>query len=246
MATASSRKTAIPRKTASPGKTATPVKSRSAAPRQPAARAPEKKALPPTKRRPHQKPARHRVFDVAADLFYRKGVRAVGVESIVNRAGVAKISLYRSYPSKDDLVVAYLADRNARFWRQWDEAFARYDRKPRTQLRAIMTYLAKRTTRPGYRGCPFINYCAEFPEPPYPGRTIATANKQEMRRRFRAIAERLGARRPKQLADGLLLLVEGAYAISQTLPGADGPGTALVAAAMALVDAQLDVGAAPL
>ena len=185
--------------------------------------------------------ARDKVFEVAADLFYRKGVRAVGVDAIVKQAEVAKISLYRSFASKDDLVVAYLEERNAAFWRQWDEAFARYRGDPCAQLHAIMSYLAQRTAQPGYRGCPFINYCAEFPES-HPGRRVAEANKREWRRRLVVIAEALGAPRPKQLADSLLLLVDGAYAISQTLGGPHGPGQAIVWAAEALVDAQ--VGAA--
>jgi AcrR family transcriptional regulator len=82
-----------------------------------------------------RKLARDKVFEVAADLFYRKGVRAVGVDEIVKTADVAKISLYRSFPSKDDLVVAYLEDRNASFWRQWDDTFARHRDDPRAQLR---------------------------------------------------------------------------------------------------------------
>ena len=186
-----------------------------------------------------RKPARDKIFEVAADLFYRKGVRAVGVEEIVTRAGVSKISLYRSFASKDDLIVAYLENRNAEFWRQWDAAFAGHDGDPPAQLRAITAYLAHRTTQPGYRGCPFINYCAEFPDTTHPGHRVAEANKREMRRRFVRIAERLGAPRPKQLADGLLLLVEGTYAISQTLGGAKGPGAAVAAAADALVAAHV-------
>lgn len=185
-----------------------------------------------------RKSAGEKVSDVAADLFYREGIRAVGVDAIVKQAGVAKISLYRSFPSKDDLVVAYLSRRNDDFWRQWDAAFGRYRGDPRGQLRAIMTYLARRTTQPGYRGCPFINYCAEFPELSHPGRRVAQANKREMRRRFVEIARALRAPRPKQLADGLLLLVEGAYAISQTLGGVNGPGRAIIVAAEALVEAQ--------
>jgi AcrR family transcriptional regulator len=180
--------------------------------------------------------ARDKVFGVAADLFYRKGVRAVGVETIVKQAGVAKISLYRNFSSKDDLIVAYLAERNAAFWHHWDEAFAQFAGDPRAQLDAIITYLAHRTTQPGYRGCPFINYCAEFPEPGHPGRKVAEANKREMRRRLVGIAEKLAAPQPQQLADGLLLLVEGAYAISQSLSGPKGPGSALIWAAKALVE----------
>jgi AcrR family transcriptional regulator len=192
-----------------------------------------------SKGEPESKLARNKIFEVAADLFYRKGVRAVGVESIVKQAGVAKISLYRSFPSKDDLVVAYLEHRNTGFWRQWDEAFAKYGNDPRAQLRAIMSHLGRRTSQPGYRGCPFINYCAEFPEPPNPGRKVAEENKREMLRRFVQIAEALGAPRPRQLAEGLLLLVEGAYAVSQTLGGPKSPGNAIVWAAEALVEAQL-------
>jgi AcrR family transcriptional regulator len=186
-----------------------------------------------------KKSARDKVFEVAADLFYHRGIRAVGVETIVQEAGVAKISMYRSFSSKDDLIVAYLAKRNDDFWRLWDDAFAKYDGNPRAQLRAIMTYLARRTTQPGYRGCPFINYCSEFPNPSHPGHKVAQANKQEMRMRFHRIAEALAVPQPKRLADGLLLLAEGAYAISQTLGGPRGPGKELNAAADALVEAQL-------
>jgi AcrR family transcriptional regulator len=190
--------------------------------------------------------ARDKVFAVAADLFYREGVRAVGVERIVQQAGVAKISLYRSFPSKDDLIFAYLEHRNADFWQQWDADFARHDGDPHAQLDAIMTYLANRTTRPGYRGCPFINFCAEFPDAAHPGRKVAEAAKREMRRRFVRIAEALGAAQPQTLADGLLLLAEGAYAISQTLGGRNGPGHALVPAARALAAAHgANAGAAP-
>jgi AcrR family transcriptional regulator len=182
--------------------------------------------------------ARDKIAAVAADLFYRKGIHAVGVEEIVKQAGVAKISLYRNFDSKDDLIVAYLEDRNADFWRQWDDAFSRHEGNPQAQLRAIMTYLARRTTQPGYRGCPFINYAAEFPEPSHPGHRVVEANKREWRRRLAHIAEALDVTRPKQLADGLMLLVEGAYAISQTLGGRKGPGKEIVSAADALVDAH--------
>ena len=180
--------------------------------------------------------ARDKVLAVAADLFYRKGIRAVGVEEIVNEAGVAKISLYRSFKSKDDLIVAYLERRNTEFWQQWDQRFASVADDPQAWLDAIMEYLARRTTQAGYRGCPFINYANEYPDPSHPGHRVVEANKREWRRRLTAIAEALGAPKPKLLADGLLLLVEGAYTVSQTLGGPKGPGAALSAAANAMVD----------
>ena len=98
-----------------------------------------------------------------------------------------------------------------------------------------MSYLAKRTMQPGYRGCPFINYSAEFPDAEHPGHAVAKANKQEWRKRLIQIAESFGPEQPAQLGDALLLLVEGAYAISQNLGGKGGPGRALVWAANALV-----------
>ena len=192
------------------------------------------------------KRARDKIFEVASDLFYREGVRAVGVETIVKKAGVTKISLYRSFPSKDDLVVAWLKDRSTVFLREWDEAFDRYRADPRAQLRAILTYIAGRTTQDGYRGCPFINFCAEFSDASHPGRSVARATKAVVRERFLSIAKALDAPRPQQLADGLLLLLEGAYAISQTLGGGPtGAGHALVWAGEALVDAQLSAAKAP-
>jgi AcrR family transcriptional regulator len=184
--------------------------------------------------------ARDKIFEVAADLFYREGIRAVGVETIVERAGVTKISLYRSFQSKDDLVVAYLEDRSAMFLRQWDNAFDQHRADPRAQLRAIMTYIAERTTQEGYRGCPFINFCGEFPDPCHPGRRVAVATKNALRERFLRLAEALGAPEAPQLADGLLLLLEGAYATSQTVGGGPtGVGHAIVWASEALVEAQL-------
>lgn len=102
-----------------------------------------------------------------------------------------------------------------------------------------MSYLAERTTTEGYRGCPFINFCAEFPDPEHPGRKVAHETKAALRERFLTIAKALNVPSPQQLADGLLLLVEGAYAISQTFGGGeDGPGHALAFAADALIAAQ--------
>ena len=131
-----------------------------------------------------QKRAGERVFDVAADLFYRHSIRSVGVETIVEQAGVSKISLYRNFESKDDLIVAYLENRNAEYWKIVDQITVKHPDNPRSQLRALIGYIADRTTTPGYRGCPFINYAAEFPDPAHPGRRVAGANKMEMRREF--------------------------------------------------------------
>jgi len=161
--------------------------------------------------------AREKVFAVAADLFYRKGIHAVGVEEIVREAGVAKISLYRSFASKDDLVVAYLRERGRTFLAGWDDAFEQYRDTPQAQLRAIMRYVAEATEADGYRGCPFINFSAEFPDASHPGRKVAAATMQAIRDRFLRLAQALRVPEPQTLADAWLLLFEGAFALSQTL-----------------------------
>jgi len=183
--------------------------------------------------------ARDRVFQVAADLFYRDSIRAVGVETIVKQAGVAKISLYRSFESKDDLIVAYLENRNVDYWRNVDRIIAGEQDDPRAQMRALVSYVAGRATTSGYRGCPFINYASEFPDPSHPGHRVVDQNKREMRRRLVELSKAIGASRPAQLADALFLLIEGAYASSQTLGGRKGPAASLPGAADSLIECHL-------
>ncbi len=179
--------------------------------------------------------AGERVFEVASDLFRNQGIRAVGVETIVKQAGVAKISLYRNFASKDDLIVAYLQNINATYWANVDKHLGKHPRDPRSQLRAYMAFIAESATTPGYRGCPFINYSAEFPDPSHPGHRVAEDNRIEMRRRLTDWAKALKSPHPAKLADGLLLLIDGAYASSQTLGGPKGPAAALLWAADALL-----------
>jgi AcrR family transcriptional regulator len=182
-----------------------------------------------------EKPAGEKIFDVAADLFYRESIRSVGVETIVKEAGVAKISLYRKFASKDELIVAYLENRNATYWRDVDRITAAKRDDPRAHLCALVDYIADRATRPGYRGCPFINYAAEFPDASHPGHRVVEENKREMRQRLIGLAKAMGARRPSHLADALFLLIEGAYASSQTLGGRNGPAANLSWATDALI-----------
>ncbi|HUC65321.1 MAG TPA: TetR/AcrR family transcriptional regulator [Stellaceae bacterium] len=180
--------------------------------------------------------ARDRLLAAAGELFYRQGIRSVGVDDIVARADVAKMSLYRSFPSKDGLAAAYLQAVDRRYWRWWDETVARHPGDPRAQLRALFRSLVRRTTRADWRGCPFTNAATEFPEPDHPARLVAEANKRELRRRLLDVVRAAGARRPALLADELLLLVEGAYVSGQTF-GPDGPTAAAAEAADALIAA---------
>ena len=175
-------------------------------------------------------PARERILASARRLFYERGIRAVGVEAIVCEARVTKMSLYRHFASKDELVAACLGEREAAFWAWFDGKLAEHPGDPRAQLLALFRGLAKRTTAPDFRGCPMTNAAIEFPEADHPGRRVAETHKRELRQRLRELAAAGGAADPEILADGLLLLFEGAYASSQTFgPGGPARSAALVA-----------------
>lgn len=176
---------------------------------------------------------RDRILRTASELFYRRGVRAVGVDLVVEEAGVAKTSLYRHFRTKDDLIAAFLAREDEDFWSKWDAVAGLHKSNPTAELEAHLAWIAERVSRPNYRGCPQLNVAAEFPDADHPARLVATAHKQELRHRLKGIAERLRVKRPDELAGQLSLLINGAFVSEQIL----GPGEAaplLRAAANAL------------
>ncbi len=186
-----------------------------------------------------KKPARQRILEIASEMFYRDGIRAVGVDAIIARSGVAKMSLYRNFPSKDALVTAWLEDRNRAFWQRWEQAEASGAGDPRAQLGAILDLVAARVSHPRWRGCPFLNTATEFPEVDHPARGVILANKHTVYDRLHALAEAAGARDPDLLARQLQLLIDGAYAIGQSL-GPDGPAKTVASAGRALIAAQIE------
>ena len=185
-----------------------------------------------------KKPARQRILDTVSEMFYRDGVRAVGIDAIIARSGVAKMSLYRNFPSKDALVTAWLEDRNAFFWRRWARAEEAAPGDARARLEAILDMVAATASHPNWRGCPFLNTGTEFPEPDHPAHAVILAHKQKVRERLRPLATAAGARAPDLLAQQLQLLIDGAYAIGQSL-GAGGPAATVASAGRTLIAAQI-------
>src|ERR1700723_4719254 len=108
--------------------------------------------------------ARERILATANELFYREGIRAIGVDTVVERSGVSKTSLYRLFESKDALIAAFAAERDRSFWTWWDHLEEQPADVPRVLLDALLSGIAERIGRPAYRGCPFLNLMAEFPD----------------------------------------------------------------------------------
>jgi AcrR family transcriptional regulator len=179
---------------------------------------------------------RDRILDTATELFYQEGVRAVGVDLVVEQSGVAKTSLYRHFATKDDLVAAVLERDDARYWSSWDKIASRQKADARAELKAHLQWIAHDIAGPKYRGCPFLNVATEFPAPDHPARAVAARHKAELRHRLGALARQMGVRKADALADQLVLLVDGAYVNGQLL-GKKGPAHSLVPAALAVISA---------
>jgi AcrR family transcriptional regulator len=182
--------------------------------------------------------AAERVLKSARKLFYLRGIRAVGVDEIVNDAGVTKPSLYRSYPSKDELAAAYLRLYEEEFWARFDGAVARHPGDPRAQIIDYLETLSERIARPDYRGCGLSNAAVEYPEPGHPARKVTELHKQELRRRLRAMSAAMSAADPDLLGDGLFLLIEGALMARQVFRD-EGPSGNVASVAAKLIDAAV-------
>jgi AcrR family transcriptional regulator len=177
---------------------------------------------------------RDRILETASALFYRRGVHAVGVDLVVEEAGVAKTSLYRHFRTKDDLIAAFLHREDEDFWKCWDHTTQRHHSDPEAELEAQLKWIGERVSRSNYRGCPQLNVAAEFPDLDHPARAVATAHKRELRRRLRDLAQRLRAKRPDELAAQLSLLINGAFVSSQMFSANEAPPI-LLAASRALI-----------
>jgi AcrR family transcriptional regulator len=187
--------------------------------------------------------ARERLIETAIELFYREGIRAISVDAVVERSGVSKSSLYRTFASKEELIGAFAEEQNRRFWQWWNEITTRHAGAPRKQIEALFDGIAEQIVNPQFRGCSFINLATEFPDRQHTGTAIACTNKKEVCKRLRLLARALGARDPRQLSDQLALLIDGAYGHAVTL-GAAGLRGELREMVRLLINAQVGQGKA--
>ncbi|ONI84638.1 TetR family transcriptional regulator [Saccharothrix sp. ALI-22-I] len=169
---------------------------------------------------------REHVLAITHDLFYWHGIRAVGVDRVAAEAGVAPTTLYRLFASKDDLVAAYVA-RAGESYRAWFGRATEADgRDPRERLLAAFDELIAQVQPERSRGCPFLMVLSEFPDRELPAHRNAIAMKNWVRESFGELTAELAATHPvedpDELADELVLVMEGVYASVQAL-GVDGP-----------------------
>ncbi|WP_165185459.1 TetR/AcrR family transcriptional regulator [Caulobacter soli] len=185
-----------------------------------------------------KRPARDRIFETARELFYQHGIRAVGVEAIAHEADATKMTLYRNFPSKDELVAEVLREQERDYWAWWDQVTSCCCDDPRGQLEAIFDAFETKACNADVHGCPLSNAAIELHEADHPAQKVSVAYKQQLHARLVDLCKRAGAK-DEDLADGLMLLMEGSYTARVTL-GAEGPVRAVARAGRALIKAHLD------
>lgn len=158
----------------------------------------------PKDRRPS--PARTRILDTAARLFYAEGVHSVGIDRIIAEAGVAKATFYHHFPSKDDLVRAYITEQSSR---QRAMAVAMRADSPGETLQAIFAFMCEFGSGAEYRGCPFVNTAAEYPDPAHPVRQAIAEHRRWTRDLYRDLLVADAHPDAERTADILLLLRDG-------------------------------------
>jgi AcrR family transcriptional regulator len=179
-------------------------------------------------------PPRQRILLVARDLFYERGVRAVGVDEIAEAAGTNKMTLYRHFASKDLLVAECLRQFAEQADAEWDRLAAAHAGNPRGELTAWLAAVTDHILAAGGRGCALANAAVELAEKDHPARKVIEEVKRAQRDRLVRLCRAAVPHEPEFLADELFLLLEGARVSAQSV-GRDGPAARLVRMGEAII-----------
>src|SRR5438874_3352328 len=180
--------------------------------------------------------AHDRILDTASRLFAERGVRAVGLQQVVDECGCGKNLLYREFSSKDELVAAYLQRCRDDWMVTFQATIQPFAGDPAAQLVAVVRATAEAATAPDFRGCALHNTHAEFRDRDHPAHHVAVEYVNAMRAQFEDLAEQAGAHDPRALADRILLIIEGLNANGAVL-GRSGAATEAVTLAEDIVRA---------
>jgi AcrR family transcriptional regulator len=159
------------------------------------------------------------ILNTASDLFYRQGIHCTGVDTIVKAAGVAKMSLYRYFPSKDDLILAYLRRNSGFLLEQVRQGFETGRREGQARLLTVFDVFDSELNKPGFLGCPFIKASAEFIGGNEAVHQASAEFYRDLCTLLSAQAVELGIENAQEKAEQLLLLLGGAVVREQMQPG---------------------------
>ncbi len=189
-----------------------------------------------TKKAPRRS-ARERILEAASNLFYQEGVQNVGIDRIIAESGVAKMSLYNNFKSKDDLIAAYLDQRGTE-WEAFLEAkIKNAEAEPKNKLLMVFDVLAKWASKPEFRGCAFINSSVELANPQHPGFQIAVHHKKVTLDCLKSLANEANLANSEVIAEQLMILVEGSIVMAM-MQGKPDPMKQAKQAAKTLIEAN--------
>jgi AcrR family transcriptional regulator len=186
---------------------------------------------------------RRHVLAVASRLYYQRGIRAVGMDLVVKESGVGNATVYRQFPNKEALATAYTQERADAWFARMRQACDRVD-DPREKLLTIFTTVIEETEAPDFRGCPMLNTHTEFPDSEHSANRVAVTHEQRVRDWMRDLAADAGAPDPEQLADELILVLNGIY-VTATVLGPQGPARRAGELARRLVRAACEESGRP-
>ena len=188
-------------------------------------------------------PPRERILAVARELFYRRGIHAVGVDAIAEAASTNKMTLYRHFSSKDELVAACLRELVAEIDADWDAIAAAHPGDPKGELVAWFQHIGQWFIRESGRGCALANAASNCRIQDHPARQVVREHKSAVRERLVRLCRDAGLRDPEAVASQVFLVCEGARVAAQSL-GSDEPLTRLPALLSDLVEEHSPPGAA--
>ena len=191
-------------------------------------------ASPAAERQGSSPPPRERILAAARELFYRRGIHAVGVEAIAEAAGTNKMTLYRHFASKDVLVAACLSELTQEFDVAWDAIAAAHVGDPEGQLLAWLRHMCEFKEHEAERGCALANAAVELPDKDHPARRVIREYKTALRERLIRLCRDARLAEPERLADEVFLIVEGARITAQSV-GTEGLAARLAGMLEALV-----------
>jgi AcrR family transcriptional regulator len=180
-------------------------------------------------------PPRERILQAARELFHRDGIHAVSVDTLAAAAGTNKMTLYRHFSSRDELIAAYLETLAAEGEGVWEKARRAHPGDPEAQLRFLLRQVSNFAAEGQGRGCALANAAVELAERKHPARRVVEAHKRRQRERLVALVREAGYARPERLADEIFLLVEGARVSLQSI-GRGGPGARLYDLAIEMLE----------
>lgn len=175
---------------------------------------------------------RELALHVASELFFRSGIQAVSMDAVAQNAGIKKMTLYRCFASKDALVLACFGQWKKRFEAEWERSLSRFPDEPARQILAFFTDQLDEVTSADACFSPFLRLVDEYPDPEQEIRRLIRESRAELRTRFHLLLSNAGAEEPEQLADTLLLVLEGIYAAGQTC----GPDSSPIRNAASIVE----------